>query len=205
MVRPCWSVAGTLFGTAVRCLAAWTFAVTVGSGAWAATVTPNRPLDDVYLASEALPSRGAAAPAAVRSAPSVRTAANQPWRNDLRGLQAIANDPDIRVKIDAAWAASNPKSADRAEHGFWICRDRDTGQLYTRPFAAADSPRHMIPGTPSADAIGFFHTHPFPAAPQGPSAEDKQFADLSNMFGIIRSRDGLHYFGPSLKPWQPRG
>ena len=193
-------------------VAASMFAIVVGSSAWG-DMTPNRSLDEAFLISEALRATSVIGPApfpilssgpAPSRAASPGTAPKKLSQQDLRVLQALANNADIKLKIAAAWAASNPKSSDRAERGFWICRDRETGELYTRPFASADGPRYLIPGAPSIDAIAFFHTHPFPGVPQGPSVEDEQFADLSNMPGIIRSRAGLHYFGPGLKLWQPR-
>jgi len=198
-------------------------AITLESSAWGAEVMPTASLDAAFLASEALQatnkiasiqfpilSSGPAAPSqtstgkALPGKVSSAAASAQSRRRDLQALQAIANDADIKLKIAAAWTASNPKGPDRAEHGFWICRDQDTGKLYTRPFEGTEGPRHMIPGAPSVDAIAFFHTHPFTGVAQGPSAEDEQFADLSNLPGIIRSRVGLHYFGPGPKPWQPR-
>lgn len=190
------------------------FAIVVASNAWRAEATPGLSLDDAFLASEALqeaPRTNASLPppavslgVASSARPSPRPAPRKLTRDDLRALQAIASDAEIKLKIAAAWAASNPKRSDRAEHGFWICRDLDTGQLYTRPFDAADGPRRLIPGMPSLDAIAFFHTHPFPGVPQGPSAEDELFAEMTDMPGIVRSRQGLHYFGPGPKPWQPR-
>jgi len=196
-----------------------------GSGAWGATLPADRPLDNAFLISEALqeatnasgPAKSGAAPAGVAPSSAASSSAasfvagpsgaarNQLARYDLQALQAVSNDPNIKEQIAAAWAASNPNGPDRAEQGFWICRDPDTGLLYTRPFTSADGPRHMIPGMPSSYAIAFFHTHPFPgAARQGPSDLDERFAVLWNLSGIIQSRIGLFYFGPSLKLWQPR-
>ncbi len=134
-------------------------------------------------------------------------AANQPPRYDLSAAQAISNDPNIRRQIAAAWAASNPNGPNRSENGFWICRNPDTGELFTRPFLGAEGDHNMVPGPPNDDAIAFFHTHPFPPASgarQGPSRQDERFAASADRLGIIRSGVGMYYFGPGLRPWQPQ-
>jgi hypothetical protein len=55
-------------------------------------------------------------------------------RRDLVDLDAIANHPTIRARIDEAWAASDPNGFGR-EQGFWISRNDATGEIFTRPFA----------------------------------------------------------------------
>jgi hypothetical protein len=79
---------------------------------------------------------------------------------DLVDLEALANDPAIRMGIEEAWKTSNPHSFSPQEQGFWISRSEATGELFTRPFANPGTSRSIIPGPVPSDAIGFFHTHP---------------------------------------------
>jgi hypothetical protein len=133
-----------------------------------------------------------------------RTAASdQPPRNDLPQLQAIANDPVIRAHIDAAWTASNPYGLFPKEHGFWISRDDVSGQLFTRPFANRGDLDTIVPGSPPPDAIASFHTHPYGGIQLGaalPSREDETFAARVGLPGLIQSHVGVYYFGPPLRP-----
>jgi len=133
-----------------------------------------------------------------------RTAASdQPPRNDLSQLQAIANDPVIRAHIDAAWTASNPYGIFPKEHGFWISRDEVSGQLFTRPFASSGVENEISPGSPPPDAIAFFHTHPYGGIQPGaapPSPDDEAVAARLRLPGLIQSHVGMYYFGPPLRP-----
>jgi hypothetical protein len=123
-------------------------------------------------------------------------------RRDLVDLDAIANHPPIRSRIDEAWAASDPNGFGR-ENGFWISRNNATGELFTRPFVNPGGPAMIVPGPPPSDAIAFFHTHPtrpeFVADP-GPSPEDRQYAARLGLPGLLQSHSGMYYFGPLLRP-----
>lgn len=123
-------------------------------------------------------------------------------RRDLLDLQAIADHPSVRTRIDEAWAASNPHGLGR-EHGFWISRNNETGELSTRPFANPGGLVSLVPGPPPNDAIAFFHTHPlrsdFGGGP-GPSRPDQNFAASIGLPGLVQSHHGMYYFGPLLRP-----
>jgi len=123
-------------------------------------------------------------------------------RRDLLDLNAIANHPPIRARIDEAWAASEPNGFGR-EHGFWISRNDATGELFTRPFANPGGPATIVPGTPPSDAIASFHTHParpdFGGTP-GPSRYDLLYAAQTGIPGLLQSHSGMYYFGPLLRP-----
>ena len=117
-------------------------------------------------------------------------------------LDAIAKHPNIRVRIDEAWAASDPNSFGR-EQGFWISRNDATGELFTRPFANEGGPARIIPGAPPSDAIATFHTHP--ARPEfggdpTPSPYDRLYATRIGLPGLLQSHSGMYYFGPLLRP-----
>jgi hypothetical protein len=130
---------------------------------------------------------------------SLSTARDQEPREDLAHLQAIANDPIISRGIDAAWSASRPDSDEPREHGFWISRSNITGELFTRPFANPGTQAQITPGTPPSDAIAFFHTHPNRLGFRtGPSSGDISFANYYKLPGILRSHNGIYYFGPIL-------
>lgn len=129
------------------------------------------------------------------------TAPDQPAREDLSRLEEITNNPAISFPIDEAWNASNPNTTSPRENGFWICRDQSTGELFTRPFANPGSGASIVPGPTPNDAIAFFHTHP--NRPEfgyiaGPSGADIRFATLVGLPGILRSHNGMYYFGPLL-------
>jgi hypothetical protein len=129
-------------------------------------------------------------------------ASDQPPRSDLPQLQAIANDPVIHARINDAWNASNVYGILPREHGFWISRNEGSGELFTRPFANPGAENRIDPGPAPADAIAFFHTHPygwivFGAAP--PSSSDEAFGRSVGLPGLIRSHVGMYYFGPPLR------
>ena len=131
------------------------------------------------------------------------TAMSQEQRSDLSQLEAIANNPAVRLRIDEAWAASNPNSPRPQEHGFWISRNEVTGGIFTRPFANPGFANTIVPGPVPSDAVAFFHTHPFGAefrGTPGPSTSDQSFAERLGLPGLIRSHSGMHYFGPSYRP-----
>jgi hypothetical protein len=138
------------------------------------------------------------------------TAPDQQPRDDLQRLQAIANDPAIRSRINEAWNASNPPGRQPQEHGFWIARNESTGELFTRPFANPGSMRQITPGPTPDDAIAFFHTHPNTVdrsgvrSTPGPSRSDQLFAAGAGLPGIIQSHNGIYYFGPALRPSRGR-
>jgi hypothetical protein len=118
-------------------------------------------------------------------------------------LETIANDPAIRPEIDRAWADSNPSGSPTAkqEQGFWILRDSKTQALSVQNFPPGGRD-FMIPGPTPDGAAAFFHTHPNTVAEgylQGPSAADARFATSRGIPGIIRSHDGMYYFGPPLR------
>lgn len=138
------------------------------------------------------------------------TAPGQQPRDDLERLQAIVNDPIIRLRINEAWAVSNPSGRQPQEHGFWIARNDSTGELFTRPFANPGSMRQITPGPTPDDAIAFFHTHPNTVdrsgvrSTPGPSRSDQLFAAGAGLPGIIQSHNGIYYFGPALRPLRGR-
>ena len=139
--------------------------------------------------------------------PPLTTARDQAPRTDLPRLEALANDPLIRSRIDEAWAASNPNSMRPQEHGFWISRNESTGEVFTRPFENPGSGARITPGAMPNDAIAFFHTHP--NRPEfrfrsGPSIGDEIFATDVGLPGLIQSHNGMYYFGPSLRPSRKR-
>jgi hypothetical protein len=134
------------------------------------------------------------------------TARDQAPRGDLSQLEAIANDPAIRSRIDEAWAASNPNGIPR-EHGFWISRNEATGELFTRPFANPGSTGSIVPGPPPSDAIASFHTHPLRpdfGGLTGPSRGDLGLAGSMGLPGLLQSHTGMYYFGPALRPVRSR-
>ena len=130
------------------------------------------------------------------------TANDQPPRDDLLSMEALANDPYVRNQIENAWKASNAGHYFATqEHGFWIVRDPVTGQLYTKPFAGLGTPFSIAPGPKPEDAIAFFHTHPNTGnALAGPSITDGIFAGIIGLPGFIRSQNGMYYFGPEFRP-----
>jgi hypothetical protein len=122
-------------------------------------------------------------------------------RRDLLDLDAIANHPPIRTRIDEAWAASDRNGIGR-ENGFWISRNDATGEVFTRPFANPGS-FTMVPGAPPGDAIAFFHTHPLRpdfGGASAPSEPDLLYAARTGLPGLLQSHDGMYYFGPLLRP-----
>jgi len=135
----------------------------------------------------------------------LETAPNSEKRPELEG---IANDPAIRKEIDAAWAASNPYAVDPAlkqENGFWILRDNKSQALSVYPFSSNGATNDtMIPGPvpqePGKAPAAFFHTHPNTSAEgyiSTPSSSDINFANQTvKLPGIIRTHDGMYYFGP---------
>jgi RHS repeat-associated protein len=134
------------------------------------------------------------------------TAADQPSREDLFLLEQIVNDPIIGSQIDAAWTASSPGAEMAQENGFWISRNPDTGELFTRPFANPGIANTIMPGPSPDDAVAFFHTHPFLQEDgylQQPSPSDLNFAAARGLPGIVQSHNGMYYFGPVFIPWTP--
>jgi hypothetical protein len=129
-------------------------------------------------------------------------ARDQEPRSDLPQLEAIANDPTIRSRIDEAWNASNSRGTAPQEHGFWISRNEVTGQIFTRSFTSPGMAASIAPGPTPDDAIAFFHTHPNPVPDfePGPSSADERLAANRDLPGLIRSHTGMYYFGPPLKP-----
>ncbi len=118
-------------------------------------------------------------------------------------LEAIANDPRIRPEIDKAWAESNPYGSGTAkqERGFWILRDSDTQALTVQQFPSNGTRDSLMPGPMPDRSVSFFHTHPNTSAEgylQEPSPADVRFANSRGIPGIIRSHDGMYYFGPQL-------
>jgi hypothetical protein len=131
-----------------------------------------------------------------------RTAAKSEKRPEL---EKIAKDPTVEAEIDKSWNASNPNGpGKKQEHGFWVLKDDKTGALSVQQFpqntATNDS---MIPGPtpaePGKTTVAFFHTPPN-TSNEGyvsePSDADEKFAKARGVPGIIRSHDGMYYFGP---------
>jgi len=149
------------------------------------------------------------------------TLANSPSNTDLvptspgytattqQLLNALTKNSVVKGAMDQAWNNSNPNApspTDRKENGFWIYRSNSTGQIVTVEFPTALATyRRMdnIPLPPPLDgftAIAFDHVHPNfePEFFTGPSLRDENYANRSNIPGIIQAHDGIHYFGPSL-------
>jgi hypothetical protein len=130
------------------------------------------------------------------------SAPDQAPRGDLAELQEVANDRIVRSRIDEAWNASNPDTTSPREHGFWICRNEITGELFTRPFANPGSAARIVPGPIPGDAVAFFHTHPNRAGlgfVAGPSRGDVDYANTIGLPGLLQSHNGMYYFGPTSR------
>lgn len=124
-------------------------------------------------------------------------------------LERLANDPSIRPEIDRAWRGSNPygTAAEKNERGFWILKNENTG-LTVQQFPSNGDRDSLIPGPKPGNAIAFFHTHPNTGTGiggdgylLGPSPDDLAFSQRRdvNIPGIIRSHNGLYFFGPPLR------
>jgi hypothetical protein len=167
-----------------------------------ANFNPDQPRDELGRWTDA---GGASADAGAeqdlqQQSPGLPTAMSQEQRDDLSRLQAIANNPPIRSQIDQAWSASNPSGSTPREHGFWISRNEETGELFTRPFANPGTTVRITPGPTPSDAIAFFHTHPnLQGYSPGPSFGDRGFAADVGLPGILQSHNGMYYFGPQLR------
>lgn len=119
-------------------------------------------------------------------------------------LEQIANDPVVAAAIEQSWNASNPNGPGaKQEKGFWVVKDKKTGELSVVQFPDNGTNDSLTPGDPpnSADkeVAAFFHTHPNTAEEgyaSGPSDADKDFAAHHGAPGIIKSHDGMYYFGP---------
>ena len=119
-------------------------------------------------------------------------------------LEKIANDPTVSAEIDKAWKASNPNGPGaKQEKGFWISKDDKTGALSVTPFPDNGTNDSLTPGSPPNEkgktVVGFFHTHPNTDGEgykQEPSKADEDFAKSVGVPGLIRSHDGMYYYGP---------
>ena len=119
-------------------------------------------------------------------------------------LEKIANDPTVSAEIDKAWKASNPNGPGaKQEKGFWISKDDNTGALSVTPFPDNGTNDSLTPGSPPSEkgktVVGFFHTHPNTdqeGYKQDPSKADEDFAKSVAVPGLIRSHDGMFYYGP---------
>ena len=129
--------------------------------------------------------------------------ARAPDSASIPQLEAIAKDPVVAAAIEKAWNNSNPNTpGGKQEQGFWVMRDDKTGALSTVNFPSNGTRDSLTPGAVPAiegkTAVAFFHTHPNTAAEgykSGPSPADQNFADANGIPGIIRSHDGMYYFG----------
>jgi hypothetical protein len=116
-------------------------------------------------------------------------------------LEAIANDPTVNAAIDQAWKESFLPDGSKIERGFWIRQDSLSDALTTQTFPTVSATNHQmkIDSNYPSDTVAWFHTHPNGAGyKQGPSTDDQNAAKQFNLPGIIRSRAGMFYFGPSL-------
>jgi hypothetical protein len=119
-------------------------------------------------------------------------------------LEKIANDPTVSAEIDKSWKASNPNGpGTKQEKGFWISKDDKTGAMSVTPFPDNGTNDSLTPGSPPSEkgktVVGFFHTHPNTDGEgysQAPSKADEDFAKAVGVPGLIRSHDGMYYFGP---------
>ena len=119
-------------------------------------------------------------------------------------LEKIANDPTVSAEIDKAWKASNPNGpGTKQEKGFWVSKDDKTGALSVTPFPDNGTNDSLTPGSPPSEkgktVVGFFHTHPNTdqeGCKQEPSKADEDFATSVGVPGLIRSHDGMYYYGP---------
>ena len=122
-------------------------------------------------------------------------------------LAGALSDTGIRQAMDAAWAASNPdgSATTKKEHGFWILCSAVDLSYWVNDFGSAtrDSINPgSLPGSgwPYKGPVGHFHTHPNTEAEGyilGPSDADMKFAQKIRLPGVVRSFDGLHFFGPN--------
>lgn len=129
-------------------------------------------------------------------------APDQPNRDDLNSLRKLSDSSAIRPQLDQAWVESSPYGKSPQEHGFWISRNNETGDFFTRPFANSGTGTSIVPGDTPGDAVAFFHTHPNRPADgfvSGPSAADERFAARVGIPGLIQSHKGMYYFGPFLR------
>lgn len=144
----------------------------------------------------------------------VASSENEPGGNYRPDLEAIANNPVVRVAIAAAWDESSPHIVGKKrETGFWIIRDDQTGEFSSIQFSRDEATNRSIapgikPMIPGKTTVALFHTHPNTIEEgftQGPSKSDIQFVNdpAINVPGILRAHDRIHYFGPELPPHQP--
>jgi hypothetical protein len=118
--------------------------------------------------------------------------------------------PVVKQAVLNAWQDSTADPRYPHENGFYILRDRDSGeisvQLARRGFAAS-----ITFGPPPDAAIAMFHTHPNPSGspvldangnqivvngvPQvyypGPSLQDVQVSNAIGLTGIVLADDGF--------------
>jgi len=119
-------------------------------------------------------------------------------------LEAIANDPEVAKAINEAWNNSNPNGpGKKQEKGFWVLKDDKTGELSVQQFPDNGTNDSLQPGpvpnVAGKKAVAFFHSHPNTDSEgyiSDPSDADQNFAKSTGVPGIIRSHDGMYYFGP---------
>ncbi|MBE7412650.1 MAG: hypothetical protein HS129_11430 [Leptospiraceae bacterium] len=137
-------------------------------------------------------------------------AENQPMRKDLPELETIAKH--LEKDIEKAWEDSNPDGkqdhslkGEKSEHGFWILEDNKAGFLSKIDFPREGAKKdEMTPGTKpqvnGKSVIAWFHTHPNKMS-EGKGYEpwesynDKKFSEKNKIRGIIKSHNGMYYFG----------
>lgn len=165
--------------------------------------------------SGAAPGGEAAAPARVKSAsPPVpalaqsdanKTPKRAPKSEDRPKLEKIASDPTVAAAIEKAWKDSKPNAKEnksKQEKGFWVTKDKKTGALSVVQFPDNGTNDGLTPGSPpnetGKDTVAFFHTHPNigDGYVSEPSDADENFAKSKGIPGIIKSHDGMYYFGP---------
>jgi hypothetical protein len=145
---------------------------------------------------------------------------NIPLRDDFDELVALASDPSVKAAIETAWTKSiaNPKYPQ--ENGFFILRDPQTGAVSVQWVAPGFAGRLSM-GAPPPSAIASFNTHPNPTGspmifngkplvengePQvwspWPRAADLDAAMRWGFPGLVKSDQGLFFYGPNLRPWR---
>jgi uncharacterized Zn-binding protein involved in type VI secretion len=120
---------------------------------------------------------------------------------DRPDLDKLSQEPGVRKDMDNAW---NQTLQDGKEHGGWIVRSDETGDLYTVPFTTGSNNSINV-GDHPYNAIAFYHTHPGASTGVGtymlpPSPADHSVAASENLSGIVRTSGGNYFYGPQNAP-----
>jgi RHS repeat-associated protein len=121
-------------------------------------------------------------------------------------IRSLANRADVSQQIGRLWNQSNPHAGfnQHEEQAFWIVYNRHSQTVGISRWQSDGPGNAAIPPgrRPQRDGdvlVGHFHTHPWPRAHGGsprPSQADRNFAQQVDLPGVIRSHQGLHFYGP---------